>query len=73
MGLMERTKVIKKRFSGRNIHILKALVSYIENGHIEESDDIEIFMNIGTYDKILSLGLYHEVKRGRRERREGDR
>ena len=73
MGLMEKTLTVKKRFSGRNIHILRALISYIEQGHIAENDEIDLVMNIGAYNRIVELGLYKEIKRGPRERRSTDR
>ncbi|MBN1648497.1 MAG: hypothetical protein JW874_10715 [Spirochaetales bacterium] len=73
MGLMEKTLSLKKQFSGRNLQMLKALLAYIEDDYIQEEDEIEILMNIGTYNRLLDLGLYKEVKRGSRERRFGDR
>ena len=73
MGLMEKTLSLKKRFSGRNVQILKALLTYIEDDYVQVEDEIEIFMNIGAYEKILELGLYKEIKRGSGERRAEDR
>ncbi len=73
MGLMEKTLSVKKQFSGRNLQILKALVTYIEQDYVQDADEIEIIINIGAYEKILDLGLYKEIKRGSGERRSSDR
>ena len=73
MGLMEKTMQVRKRFSGRNLHIMKALITYVEEGYVEEEDDIEVIMNLGAYENLLRLGLYKEIKRNSRDRREGDR
>lgn len=73
MGLMEKTLSVKKQFSGRNLQVLKALVAYVEQDHVQNTDEIEIFMNIGAYESILELGLYKEIQRGSGERRVTDR
>ena len=73
MGLMEKTLTVKKQFSGRNLHMMKAMLAYIEEGHVQENDEIELIMNVGAYKRILEMGLYKEIKRGSGERRSTDR